>query len=234
MAQVIEILEYLKRYPIFSNTILQNKINKSRDYTKLFIYRLKNKGYIHEIERNKYTMHEDAFLIASRIIWPSYISCWSALNYHNLTEQIPHIISVVSTRNKKPIKFNNTLINFIKINKKKFFGYEKVKYNNFEVFIADVEKSIIDSALLRKVSFSEIMEIISNNPNEIRINTLLKYIKRIGNKSLIKRFGYLFESLGKEHHKNLKGFIDATYVPLDYSKKIKGKKNKKWRLIINA
>ncbi len=234
MAQIVEILEYLRKYPVFNNLILQNKLDKSREYTKLYLYRLKRRGYIHEIERNKYTLHDDAFLIASRIIWPSYASCWTALNYHHLTEQIPHVISVITTKSKKPIKFRNTLIEFIKINKKKFFGYEKARYNSFEVFIADAEKSIIDSALLRRASFSEIMEIVSANINEIRINTFLKYIRRAGNKSLIKRFGYLLEILGKDYYKKLKSFIDAAYIPLDYSKKIEGKKNKKWRLIVNA
>ena len=32
----------------------------------------------------------------------------------------------------------------------------------------------------------------------------------------------------------LKRYIDATYIPLDYSKKAKGKKNEKWRVIVNA
>lgn len=234
MAQIVEMLEYLKKYPVFNITTLQNKLDKGRGYTKLYLHRLKTRGYIHEIERNKYTTYEDAFLIAPHIAWPSYISCWSALNYHNLTEQIPHIISIITTKSKKPIKFGNMEINFININKKNFFGYERIKYNNFDIFIANAEKSIIDSALLRKVSFSEIMEIISRNISRIRIDMFLQYLKRIGNKSLIKRCGYLFEAQGKDYYKKWVNSIDATYIPLDYSRKAKGKKNKKWRLIINA
>lgn len=234
MTKIVEILEYVKKYPVFNNAIVQNKLDKSKNYTKLFLYRLKKKGYIREIEKNKYTTFTDAFLIASRTVWPSYISCWSALNYHRLTEQIPHTITVITTNSKKSIKFNGTQIDFIKIKKNNFFGYEKTKYNNFEIFIADVEKSIIDSALLRKVSFSEIMEIVSNNINKIKINRLLQYLKRTGNKSLMKRFGYLFENLGKDYYNKFKNFIYATYIPLDYSKKLYGKKNKKWRIIINA
>lgn len=234
MTQIVEVLEYLKKYPVFNNTTVQNKLNKSRNYTKLFLYRIKKRGYIYKIEKNKYTTSADAFLIASRIVWPSYISCWSALNYHNLTEQVPHSVSVITTKSKKSIEFSGTQIDFIKLNKNNFFGYEKVKYNNFEIFVADPEKSIVDSALLRKVSFSEIMEIMSNNVNKIKINRLLQYAKRTGNKSLMKRFGYLFENLGKDYYNKIKNFIDAAYTPLDYSKNLYGKKNKKWRIIINA
>jgi len=84
------------------------------------------------------------------------------------------------------------------------------------------------------VSFSELKEIISNNIREIKINKFLKYLKKIDNKSLIKRFGYTFDRLGKDYHVKLKRYIDATYIPLDYSKKAKGKKNEKWRVIVNA
>jgi len=234
MAKTIELLEYLKNYPVFNNTILKNRLNKSSEYTALFIHRLKKKGFIYQIEKNKYTTYTYPFLIASRIVWPSYISCWSALKYHNLTEQIPHDIAVIATIDKKDIVFNNTKIKFIKTKPKNFFGYEKTKYSDFEIFIADIEKSIIDSALLKKVSFSELNEIISNNIKKIKINRFLNYLKRIGSKSLIKRFGYVFEILGKDCYRKLKKYVDATYIPLDYSKKSDGKKNDRWRLVINA
>ena len=100
--------------------------------------------------------------------------------------------------------------------------------------MADPEKAMIDSVLLRKVSYSEIKDIISDNLGKLKVNKFLNYLKRIKNKSLIKRLGYLFESLGEDHYDKLKKYIDVTYVSLDYSKKMMGKKNKKWRLVINA
>jgi len=130
------------------------------------------------------------------------------------------------------LRFNNIKIVFKKIKGKNFFGYEKIKYNNFEIFIANPEKAIIDSALLKMSSFSEIIEIFFNN--KLKIVKLLKYLKKTKNKSLIKRFGYLLELKGKDHYQELKKFVDTTYVPLDYSKKKTGKRNEKWRLIINA
>jgi len=233
MTQIVEILEYLKKYPVFNSTTIKNKLDKSSEYTNLFVYRLIKKGLVCRIEKSKYTVFKDPFLIASRIVWPSYISCWNGLKYHNLTEQVPHDISVIVANNKKLIKIQNTQINFIKIKTRNFFGYEKVKYNGFDIFIADAEKSIIDSALLRKVSLSELQEIIIDNIQHIKISKFLSYLKKIGNKSLIKRFGYIFEKAGKDYYNKLRKYVDAAYILLDYSKKPIGKKNKKWRLIIN-
>lgn len=233
MSKTIDVLEYLRKYPIFDAVILNNKLNTSNKYINLYLHRLKNDKKIFKIEKNKYTLYKDPFLIASRIVWPSYISCWSAVKYHNLTEQIPHDIWVITTKYKKDIIFDNVTIRFIKTKKSNFFGYNKIKYSNFEILMADSEKAIIDSALLRKVSFSEIKEIVLNNIKAFKTNKFLHYLKKINNKSLIKRFGYLFELLGKDYYGRLRRYIDAVYIPLDYSKRKEGKRNDKWKLIIN-
>ena len=234
MTKIVELLEYLKKYPVFDSIILNNKLDKSKEYINLFVHRLKKSGKIFQIEKNKYTLYDDPFLIASLIVWPSYISCWSALKFYNLTEQIPNYIWVVAVKNKKALRFMNTKIAFINIKKSNFFGYNKVKYKNFDIFIAEPEKAIIDSMLLRKISFSEISEIINNNIKKLKINKLIKHSKKTENKSLIKRIGYVIESLGYDYSKKLKKYIDSTYAKLDYSKEKIGEKNIKWRLIINA
>ena len=227
MAKTIDVLEYIKKQVIFNNLALENKLDKYRSYINLVLYRLNKSGRIYKIERDKYTVYGDPFLISSHILWPSYISGWSALRYHNLTEQIPNHISIVAIKNKRAIKFINTSIIFKKVKKQVFFGYEKIKYSNFEVFIANPEKAIIDSALLGLVSVSEAKEIFLSNIKKISITRLLIYLKKIGNKSLIKRVGYLLDISNKECYKKLKKHIDATYIPLDNSKKNIGTKNKK-------
>ena len=234
MASAIELLEYFKKYPVFDTILVMDRVGKNSQYTNLLLHRLRKRALIQKIERDKYTVYNDPFLIASRVVWPSYISCWSALKYHNLTEQVPQDITVLTTTSKKPIIFCNTKIRFVKLNPKAFFGYKKVKYDGFEIFVADAEKSVIDSALLGEVSFSELKEIILNNSSTLRIGKFIRYLKRIGNKSLIKRFGYVFDEMGKDSFDKLKKYIDATYTLLDYSKKPSVDKNEKWRLIVNA
>ncbi len=126
MAKIIGNMEYLKKYPVFDNLILENKLDKSKGYINLFLYRLTKRKLIIRIEKNKYTVFNDPFLIASKIVWPSYISCWSALNYHHLTEQVPSDIWVVTTRSKKDIKFSNTKIRFVKIKTNYFLDMTKL------------------------------------------------------------------------------------------------------------
>ncbi len=233
MIKSIEVYEKLKKYVVFDTKILNYFINKNQRYVNLFRYRLNKNFKIFKIEKNKYTLYNDPFLISSRITWPSYISCLSALNFYKMTEQVPQKIQVITVKNKKPIKFFNTLIEFIKIKNENFFGFEKIRYNNFEILIADKEKALIDLALLKKISLFEIKDILKENIKILNVNKIIKYLKRINNSSLIKRFGFLLERLNYNIYPKLKNHIDLTYTSLAYSKINKGKKNKKWKLILN-
>lgn len=232
----ISLIKELEKYPVFNLKTLKDIICKDSSYSKLVVYRLKKDNLIFEIEKNKYTAKKDAILIASNIIWPSYISGWSVLRYYNLTEQLPQVVLVITTRKrkKKEINFDNTKITFAKVKPKYFFGYKKERYGEFNIFIADKEKALIDSALLKKVSFSEICDIIKNNIENIDIDLLINYLIKIKNKTLIKRFGFVLETLNIEVYDRLKKFINFKYIPLDYSIEKKGKRNKKWKVIENV
>jgi len=230
----IELIEYLKQYPLFSSITLQNKLGKSRVYCNLVLYRLQQQKLIIHIERNKYTVHRDPFLIASRLVWPSYISGRSALQYYRLSDQVPHEITVVVTKPKKNILFCDTLIRFIVTKPAHFFGYRKIKYQEEEIFMASPEKALIDSELFGTASVAEIKEILSSHLPELHLATLIIYLIRINSSSLLKRFGYMLELMGKDYNQRFQKYCDATFIFLDPTKSRQGMKNQKWRLIINA
>ncbi|ODS38007.1 MAG: hypothetical protein A7316_08735 [Candidatus Altiarchaeales archaeon WOR_SM1_86-2] len=234
MKKIILIKE-LEKYPVFTLGTLRRITRKERNYAKLILHRLKEEGLIFKIERNKYTVHEDPILIASNIIWPSYMSFWNALRYHNLTEQLPQNIFVLTSRARKnrKIEFMGTEIFFIKVKSRYFFGFRKEPYHNFNIFVAEPEKALVDSALFKRMSFSEISEIIRENPDVLSPEKIIQYSLKTGNTALIKRFGFLLETLGEDFF-NDAGNLTSNYIPLDYTMPGEGKKNKKWRIIENA
>jgi len=108
-----------------------------------------------------------------------------------------------------------------------FFGFGKEKYGDFEVLIADPEKAIIDSFSIVPVSiFEEAFE-------DINENRMIDYLKRIKKSSIIKRVGYLMEKNGYNVYEKLKRYINYKYILLDPLASKKGKKNKRWGLIVN-
>ena len=82
------------------------KVPVEKAYT--IVARLKDRGFIKSVERGKYLLlgfepeHvlSNPFFIASRIVYPSYVSFWSALNFYGFTEQVPIMLFLASTRKK--------------------------------------------------------------------------------------------------------------------------------------
>ena len=232
---VLQLIKKLQEYPTFNVNTFANIIDNDKTYAKMQLNRLKNRGIVKQIQRNVYTVQEDPLVIASRIIWPSYISLWAAFRYHNLTDQIPSKISVITTRSKsrEKIQIMNTTIVFEKIRPSWFFGFSKIKIQGFEIFMAEVEKAIIDAVLLKKISTTEVYSILQSNIKNISTKKMVEYVLRTENKALMKRFGWMLESLGCKYAKKLRKQTYGTMIPLDISRPITKAKDKKWGVIVN-
>lgn len=167
----------LQNYPVFTVRDLASLLNKNVNYASLQAYRWKKKKLIHEIEKGKYTLEEDPFLISSWIVWPSYISGWAALHYYHFTEQLPFTIQVITTRkrNKRIINYGNTKIEFTTVTSSSFLGFQRVIYQQCEIFIAEKEKALIDALATRRMSLEEGSEIIKDNKRKINHRKLFSY-----------------------------------------------------------
>lgn len=234
--KTIELLKNLEKYAVFDARTFRQLAGASPEYAAVYIHRLKRKGYIRQLQKNKYTVQSDPLAVASRIVWPSYISLWSAIRYHNLTEQLPQDVWVVTARKlfRKSVRFGNAKMIFVNIKPKYFFGYRKIMISGFEAFVAEPEKAVLDGILLRKISLSEIAEVIKKNIKTLDIKTLAKFALETENKSLIKRLGFLLDKLGLDYHSKFKKHISDSFVPLEYALPAEGEKNGKWKVIVNA
>ncbi len=201
----------------------------------MYLNRLQKKGVVEKIQRNAYTVQKDPLIIASRITWPSYISLWSALRYHNLTEQIPGEISVVTTsaKSRRAVSFMGTRITFEKVKPEYFFGFSKIRIAGFDVFMAEPEKAIIDAVLLKKVSFSETYSIMKENAGTISPKKIVEYTIAAGNSAAAKRLGWALDNLGFAAASKLKSMAYRTLIPLDYARPPLGKADGKWGVIVN-
>lgn len=164
-------------YPVFTVRDLASLLNKKREYAYLQAYRWKKEKLIHEIEKGKYTSAEDPFLIASWVIWPSYVSGWAALHYYHLTEQLPFTIQIITTRrrNKKTVNYGSAKLEFTTVKSSFFCGFKKVVYQQHEIFIAEKEKALIDALGMKRMSLAEGIEIIKNNNRKINLKKLFSY-----------------------------------------------------------
>jgi predicted transcriptional regulator of viral defense system len=215
---------------IFNTSHLQaSQIFKRLEARKFIIQVQKGKYILLGFEPQKVT--SQPFFIATKIVVPSYVSYWSALNFHGLSEQVPRTVFVANTRKKASVVFLNTRYKYVKITPRKFWGYIEVRANGLSFLIADAEKAIIDS--LDEPSYAggvdEIFKCIARAGQKINIKRLMDYAIKFGNKSLISRLGYLLERLDLDSGR-LKKFGSGGYVKLNPVLPRSEKWNSRWKI----
>ena len=228
----LESLKALKT-PVFSFRDLVRISGKNENYCKIFLNRLKAKGFLIKLEKGKYALpNQNPLIVASNIVFPSYISFSSAYYFYASTTQIPATIFVVTIKQKKEIFYEGSSFKFIKFSRKRFFGYRREILEGKTLFVAEIEKAILDSLFLPQ--YAPIFQTyFALKEAKIDKEKLLEYLKKFDSKMVAKRAGYLLELIGIDFYDELKKFLNKNYELLNPLKKKSSLKNEKWKLIIN-
>jgi len=189
-----------------------------------------------ETGSESYTLH--SFVIGSLLTKPYYIGYWSALNHHGLTEQTPSSVYIVTPKRRNSRKLLDINFKFVTINPRKMFGIEETIIENYKVNISSPEKTIVDCLDHPEHcgGIEELAKALFFSKDEINLKKLMKYVKKIGNTTVIKRLGYMTEVFGwKDYVDLLSSFkLKSGYSHLDPGSPIKGRIKEKWKLHVNV
>ncbi|MFW6285760.1 MAG: type IV toxin-antitoxin system AbiEi family antitoxin domain-containing protein [Nanoarchaeota archaeon] len=218
-------LSILNKFAYFNHKQFSAFLNINN--SEVVLSRLNKNKKIEKIEKGKYTLHNDELIYATIITIPSYLSGLSALYYYGLTTQIPIKHTIITQNQKK--SFKN--FNFIKVNKNYFFGYNKVNYKNFDLFIANKEKLLIDLVNFQYLGVS-IIDLNLLLKEKLNIKLIINYLKKINKISLIKRIGFLLEQNNIDIYNYFEKQIkkDKNYILLNTNKIETQNISKKWRI----
>jgi predicted transcriptional regulator of viral defense system len=210
---------------------------------KVIVERLIRKRWVERLSKGRYMIiplsagvearySEHEFVIAS--LFPGYVSYWSALNYHGLTEQIPDKVFVASTKRLRNRRILGVELKFVFVSKKKFFGFEEIRIMDNPVRISDREKTIVDCLDRPRYcgGIEEVVKALSYGRDEIDFEKLKNYALRIGNNSAVRRVGFILEYLGLDTM-GLERNVGKGYSPLDPTRERKGRYSSRWGILIN-
>jgi predicted transcriptional regulator of viral defense system len=147
----------------------------------------------------------DWHLIAEHLVRNTdhYIGYYSALQLHNLITQPSLKEQIVVSKQIRPstIEIKGVQFQFIYHNEKHFFGSKKMWIDSYhKVNCSDLEKTFVDC--LYKPDYAggivEIARAIYASRNEINYLKLLEYIEKFKSQAVIKRLGFLIETLELE------------------------------------
>jgi predicted transcriptional regulator of viral defense system len=181
------------------------------------------RGDLIRVERGKYTAHADPMIYASYIETPSYLSLWSGLRYYDVTTQQPSRVQVITSRNREDLES----VEFF--SSRSLFGFGKRRYADFEIFVADPERLLLDCLERKAVPVEELSELVET----VDVDTAIEYATQLGMASVKKRLGYLLETVRGESFDALQ-VEDRNYPRLDLTRPENGETDSKWRLKVNT
>lgn len=185
-------------------------------------------------ETGEYTEHE--FVIASHLGDPMYISYWSALNYHGLTEQVPMTVFAATTEQVPTRDIHDVTYKFVTLTEDKFFGYDPVAINSQQVNMATVEKTLTDCADHPEYC-GGVIELAKGlaNASDLDDDLLADQLLKLENGAAIKRIVYLADILGIDlsGRDKLVNAFTTGYSKLDPTLGMDGAHSRKYRLLLN-
>jgi len=179
-------------------------------YTTNVLGRLEDKGWLRRLERGTYLIipleagptrdwSESALVIAPYLIQPAAIAYWSALHYWSMTEQAPRTVFVQSTNRKhrRQIEVMGIPFRFVTVVEDKFFGVAKRTLDGKSFYVTDREKTLLDAADRPDLSggIGQLAQALRTAWSEVDWQQLDEHLTRLATGSLMKRLGYLIETL---------------------------------------
>lgn len=228
----------------------------TRQMAKKKLHQLEKRGWVARLERGKYLVipleagsgrnwSEDPYIVASTLVRPAAIAYWTAIHHWNWTEQIPRVIYVQTTSRKKLPRRSvfGVQYQFVTVAKTKFYGHVKEWRKGEQVLITDKEKTLVDCAddVERAGGVEELTKAVKSGAGEISWSKLGEYVHRFPNRSMMKRLGFLLETLvaglppeGVKFLETWQSRLSAGVVPLQPGGRKTGRIDTHWRLRVNV
>ena len=204
------------------------QVNKNTLYTTLS--RWTNKKHIHRIRKGWYSTEplENKFLIQAT--YPNtYIGLRSAIEYHGKTTQRYNTIDLLIEEPKKTQHVSTYTVAFH--TSKHHFGYYKERIDTQEIFVSNIEKTVIDLIhFSHKVPLQTTETFINKAKEEIDTERLKDYLLHTNINALTKRVGFLLQ----KHGVTLDIQTTKPYQKLDKTQKKEGRRIPRWNIIDNA
>lgn len=187
--------EFLKFYAprVFIDSKTFTYFDKPQDIRRQVNYWLK-KGFLIKLKKGIYIFSEEfrkqkvsGFLISNYLISPSYISLETALGYYGLIPEKITTFTAITTRKTTRIKNPLGVFLYTNIKKELFFGFTKKKEDDYDFFIAEPEKAILDYFYFKKQisgSDEEFEELRFQNIELLEPKKLLTYAERYNQRVL--------------------------------------------------
>jgi predicted transcriptional regulator of viral defense system len=169
---------------------------------------------------------------------PYFLAYYSAMEIHQMTQHPIRTVFIATTTQLRARKISSVKYRFVKLSERRFFGYEPHQVERaLAVSVADLERTFIDCVDRFELcgGVSEVVRGYQRRQTDIDSSRLYRYLTKIGNRTLVRRVGFILEAVGFRETPLLWDLDDLargwrSYVALDPSHQGKVVVNRRWGL----
>jgi predicted transcriptional regulator of viral defense system len=168
-----------------------------------------------------------------------YLSHATAMEIHGMTTQPQLVVTVSTPKPRRPLTTLGVPFRFVRCRRKHLFGLtEHWATKQEQVRVSDPERTIIDGLKQPEHcgGLTEVAKGLWMRRQDLTVDKLIRYAKRIGVGAVLRRLGFLLETYEMADAPDLERLqrgLTATCVRLDPVLPAGGKRLRRWRLQLN-
>lgn len=135
----------------------------------------------------------NALALAAAVIEPSYVGWWGAASFHGFTTQKPTSIAVATLRQVPARTIEGTGIRFVKVARRKFFGFTSYNVYGRSAAISMPAKTVVDCVDRPDLAGgpAELARIVYGAASEVDPHELTDAALKMESTALVQRLGFL-------------------------------------------
>ena len=230
---------------------MASEVGLSEGYVRQALHRLARAGWLVRLRKGLYALSSSVpgvspaheFEVAMALVHPAAISHFSAMHYHELTDQISRRVFVTTTTghwvpragqdspNGSGYRLGETVYQFIQVKPERFFGAKEVWIGEARVTVTDMERTLIDGLLMPQHcgGFAEVIHAFEVAHDRLNLDRLLEYALKL-DAATAKRLGWVLEKTETERSRlaALQHVEVTGYSKLDPTGPRRGAYNRFW------
>jgi predicted transcriptional regulator of viral defense system len=169
-----------------------------------------------------------------------YLSHATAMEIHGMLTQPQLIVTVTTPKPRRPLTILGVQFRFVRCQRAHLFGLtERWVTKQEKVRVSDLERTVIDGLKQPEHcgGLTEVAKGLWMRRQDVNVDRLMQYAKRIGVGAVIRRLGFLletYEMADAQELERLRKELTATYVRLDPVLPAEGKRLRRWCLQLNV
>jgi predicted transcriptional regulator of viral defense system len=229
------------------------EVGLSDGYVRQAMHHLTRSGWLVRLHKGLYALSSSVpgvspvheFEVAMALVRPAAVSHFSAMHYHELTDQIPHGVFVMTTTGHWVPRADKArggtsgyyvgeiVYHFIQVKPDRFFGTKEVWIGEARVTVTDIERTVIDGLMMPQYcgGTAEVVHAIGAAYARLNLDRLIEYALKL-DAATAKRLGWALERAGihREQLAPLQQVAVTGYSKLDPTGPRQGPYDRSWMI----